>query len=122
MRRSAASLSVRATVVTYAVWFMLVAVAAWVAWQFHATLIVLFTLWHESDLPRPIGWSAATLVGISRASLFVNGALWLMWMLYLESDLRLHAARRHLITRCLQISGGYALIVVFCYGVIWLLT
>ncbi|MCB0114830.1 MAG: hypothetical protein R2873_16095 [Caldilineaceae bacterium] len=122
MRRSGAALSVRATLITYLFWFVLAAVGGWVAWQWHATLIVLFSQWIESDLPRPIGWSAATLVGITRASLFINGSLWLMWMLYLESDLRHHAERKALIVRCLQILAVYAGIVVVCYAVILAIT
>lgn len=122
MRRSGAALSVRATLVTYLLWLVLTAVGGWVAWQWHATLIVLCTLWIESDLPRPTGWSTATLVGISRASLFINGSLWLMWMLYLESDLRRSAARKALTARGLQILAVYAGIVILCYVAVALST
>ncbi len=120
-RASANALTVGQTLAVYLLWIFLCALGAWVAWQFHATVIVFFTLWIQGDLPRPIGWTAATLVGISRASLLVNGALWLMWIMYMETVLRRSAQRRRLIARCLQIFAVYAAILVASYATIALI-
>ncbi len=103
----------------YGIWLGLIVLSAWLAWQLHVTLIYLATLWLNSDLPRPPTWTANQLVGISKASVFGFGSLWLIWITYLEYDLRRHAARR-LAARSLQIALILAAILLLTYALIWL--
>lgn len=80
-------------VALYSGWLLLSILAAFAAWQLHTALLIVVASWLSSELPRPLGWTQAMLVPISKLSLFTFGSLWLGLMLYMERSL-FHSLRR----------------------------
>lgn len=121
MRRSRTqSQGIGTTLGIYTIWLGLTILSAWLAWQWHVTLLYLATLWLHSDLPRPPTWTPAQLAGINKASILVLGSLWLVWIIYLEQDLRWQAAHQRLKARSLQITLATVAILLVSYVLIWI--
>lgn len=104
------------------VWLLLSALAGFVGWQIHATLLVVVAAWLNSDLPRPLGWATWTLAPISRASILVLGSVWLMGVLWLERDLSLYPLRRAFWGRVGKLLAWLVGVLVFCWGLVFLLS
>ncbi|MBX3011762.1 MAG: hypothetical protein KF832_09670 [Caldilineaceae bacterium] len=92
--------------------------AAVVVWQAHVTTLYLAALLIQNPALRPSGWSSATLVGLSKLSVLGWGTLWLMGTSYLEYQLRTSVLEH----RLLQQTGRCLLILVGCFGIVYLPT
>jgi hypothetical protein len=110
--------SAAAALALYSGWLGLTILAAWVAWQLHTALLYLVAAWLQSDLPLPVGWTSEMLPGLSRLSVLVWGAAWLIWILYLEGDLQRHRKQSHLGTRLLQIFLGTVALLAATYAIV----
>jgi hypothetical protein len=110
--------SAAAALALYSGWLGLTILAAWVAWQLHTAMLYLVAAWLQSDLPVPVGWTSEVLPGLSRLSVLVWGAAWLIWILYLEGDLQRHRKQARLGTRLLQIFLGTVALLAATYAIV----
>jgi hypothetical protein len=69
-------------------WIVLAALAAFVAFQIHATLIAIAIAVIENPSLRPSGWSTDTIYGLSRVFWLILGIFWLGWVTFIEGYLR----------------------------------
>lgn len=99
-------------------WFILTILATVTAWQLHVTLLYLATLLIQSPNLRLPGWSMSTLVGVSKLSVLIWGSLWLIFVMYVEYQLRM-AMREG---RLWRQSVRYGMGLLVLYGVAYLLT
>ncbi|MCB0062651.1 MAG: hypothetical protein KDE19_11070 [Caldilineaceae bacterium] len=99
-------------------WLVLSILATVTAWQLHVTLLYLTTLLIQNPALRLPGWSMSTLVGVSKLSVLIWGSLWLIFVMYMEYQLRM-AMREGRLWRQ-SIRYGIGLLVI--YGVGYLLT
>jgi hypothetical protein len=97
-------------------WVVLAALAAFVVFQIHATLIATSIAVIESPSLRPTGWSMATTHGLSRVFWLVLGILWLGWVMFTEAHLREGVNRQLLIKRSVLLL----VIVGVVYGINYL--
>lgn len=106
------------TLLNLLIWLILSALTGYVAWQIHASLLVVVAAWLQSDLPRPLGWATWTLAPISRASIFVLGSGWLIAVLWLEQDLGRYQTSTAFWGRVGKLVAGLSVVLVICWGLI----
>ena len=98
-------------------WLVLCLLAAYTVWQLHIVTLHLTALLIESPNWRPTGWNSSTIVLVSRLSFFVWGALYLMFIFYIEYVLRESMYEGRLLRRFAWYAGGLMVI----YGVGYLI-
>ena len=90
-------------------WLLLAAVTAVTVWQAHVTTLYLAALLINHPFLRPPGWNNSTLVALSKLSIVVWGALWIIGVYYMEYRLRESTYERRLLRqglRFLLLLGG----------------
>ena len=97
-------------------WLLLAVLAAVTAWQWHVTLLYLARLLIDSPY-RPFGWSMGTLAAVSRFSILIFGSLWLIYVYYIEYQLREALKRQRLLRR----GATYSAVLLALYAVAYLL-
>ena len=104
----------------YGLWGLLAALAALAAYQVHVTLIFFGILIVNNPATRPVGWSSATISGLSRFLILVLGGLWLLLVGFLRNYLlegtRLRRLWRRVWRALLLIGAIYGI----SYGVLFL--
>lgn len=80
-------------------WVVLAALAAFLVFQLHPTLIRISIAVIENPSLRPPGWSLNTTYGLSRVFWLILGILWLGWVMFTEAHLREGKNRQLLIKR-----------------------
>ncbi len=70
-------------------WIGLSTLAAVTAWLLHISILTFVNFIVENDALRPTYWGAHTLSPASRASVFVLGSCWLIFMTWVERALRM---------------------------------
>lgn len=81
-------MNTRRTLLTFIIWLMLAAGAAYTAWVLHTTLIYLASRLVTSETYRPFGWTSESITPLSRLSIFVMGSIWLLYAMWLENRLQ----------------------------------
>ena len=93
----------------YVAWFGLMALAAAVAIQLNVLLLYLAGELIENPVLRPSGWSSASLVNVQRLVGVTLGSVWLIFILWMENDLRSAAQtgrlRRTVVRRAAVLLG-----------------
>ncbi len=97
-------------------WVVFAALAAFVVFQLHATLIMIAIAVIENPTLRPSGWSTDTTYGLSRVFWLILGIFWLGWVTFIEGYLREGKNRQLLIKR----STLLLVIVGVIYGINYL--
>lgn len=110
------------TLINLLVWLSLSALAAFTAWQLHATLLAVSAAWLNSDLPRPSGWATWTLAPISRASIFLMGSAWLICILWMERDLGQYAYPGPFWRRVGKLGGWLLGVILLCWVLVFLVS
>ena len=105
-----------------AVWLVLAISAALTAFQIHATLLFLGLLIVENPTFRPSGWSTNTIHSLSRILILILGALWLGFVVFLESYLREDRDRQVLRPRVLRLIFYIAGVYIFSSGALFILS
>ena len=104
----------------YGLWGLLAALAALAAYQVHVTLIFFGILIVKNPATRPVGWSTATISGLSRFLVLVLGGLWLLLVGFLRNYLHEGRRLRRLRSRVLRLLLFIGAIYGMSYGVLFL--
>lgn len=83
--------STKRILLAYLLWLIVGAFSGYTAWILHTTGIYLLDKLIQSENWRPFGWTQFSLVPYSRFSIFVVGSAWLIYVIYLENRIQLHA-------------------------------
>jgi hypothetical protein len=99
------------TVGLYVLWGLLAAMWLWLAFELYTLLIYLGILIVQTPSLTPPGWNSSTIVGLSKCSVLVLGALWLGVALFTHHQLQRAREDRQLLVK----AGRTALIIVGIY-------
>lgn len=103
-------------VLAYGIWLLLAALAAYVAWSFHATIVALVSQLVNSPGYRPFGWTSESVQPFSRFSLFLVGSGGLIYALWLENRLQRAAKEGELWGYALRTLVIMLIILGICLG------
>ena len=104
-------------VLCYGMWILLSALVGVVAWYLHTTVLSVTALVIENPTLRPYGWSADSLVGVHKLSIFILGSAWLIVSMWLEGALRRSLLEGRFWFFVGRMTAGLVLIGVVCYGI-----
>jgi hypothetical protein len=80
-------------------WIILAALAVFVMFQIHATLIAIAIVVIENPDLRPLGWSMDTTYGLSRVFWLILGIFLLGWIMFTEGYLQEGVTQKRLLKR-----------------------
>ncbi|MCJ7702294.1 MAG: hypothetical protein MUO62_11985 [Anaerolineales bacterium] len=80
-------------------WIVLAALAVFVVFQIHATLIAIAIAVIENPDLRPLGWSMDTTYGLSRVFWLILGIFWLGCVMFTEGYFREGVNQKRLLKR-----------------------
>lgn len=90
--------------------------------QIHATLIAVALVVIDNPSLRPLGWSTATIYGLSRMLWLIMGIIWLGWLMYTLEYLQEGKEYQKLKLRLMQLLGILASVYLSTYLVLLLIS
>ncbi len=104
----------------YSIWLTLSALAGVAAWYAYLALINLAALAVSNPALRPVGWSTATINGVSKLSIVVLGSLWLIAVSLMEYRLREALSEGRVLRQTGHFVLAIAIVFLFSYALLFL--
>ncbi|MEM7128984.1 MAG: hypothetical protein AAF702_21810 [Chloroflexota bacterium] len=101
----------------YFVWILVGGLSGWTVWMLHSVGIYLVSIWVQSPW-RLFGWTSESVQPYSRFSIFILGSAWLIYVLYLENRLQLHARESRLWSYAGRVTVALGLILLICLALL----
>jgi hypothetical protein len=97
----------------YLIWIGVAIMAAFTAFQLHATVLYVGILVVENPVLRPTGWNTGTVNALSRFTWLILGIIWLALVIFSESYLmdgvKGHTLRRRATRLVILVAAVYGL-------------